>query len=133
MPRIGFVMSNTNRILDEHFWFTATTLGFNAFVISSDQQERHRHSMIIISGVISALALFLIVDRFAAHAKRQRRPDQFKAIPFEQYSLKDLAMITLYRMKRFFPNLIFAIAECSGSLFYILLVTASWLAVLFGK
>ena len=126
-------MAETNRVLDEHFWFTATTLGFNAFVISSDQWTNHRNLMIIASSIISFLAIFLIVDRFGVSAQRLRLPDRFKDVPFEKYSLKDVGTFTFCRIKRFFPNLLFAIVECSGSLFYIILVAASWLAVFFRK
>jgi cytochrome c biogenesis protein CcdA len=120
-----------NRTLDEHFWFTATTLGFNAFVISSAQGTNRRGLLITASSVISLLAIFLIVDRFGSNAQKLKLPDRFKDVPFEKYSLKDVGAFTFCRFKRFFPNLLFAIVECSGSLFYIVLVIASWLAVLF--
>ena len=123
----------SDRTLDEHFWFTATTLGFNAFVISSVQGTNQRGLLIIASSVISLLAIFLIVDRFGSHAQRLQLPDRLKDIPFAKYSFKDVAAFTFFRFTRFFPNLLFAIVECSGSLFYIMLVMASWLAVLFKR
>jgi hypothetical protein len=55
-------------IVDEHFWFTLTTMGVNGFLISINPNTINPTLVKIASLIISLYAAFLIIHRSAAHA-----------------------------------------------------------------
>lgn len=122
-------MADKDKIVDEHFWFTATTLAVNAFLISTNTIQRYAISLKAISTVISLFAIFLIVHRSAAHADKIRMPRGLKRIPERSKTSIHKAKETWVFLKLFPKHLLFVICEFSGALFYLILVLGSCIAV----
>ncbi|MEA3367181.1 MAG: hypothetical protein U9R68_03595, partial [Planctomycetota bacterium] len=69
-------MAEKGNIIREHFWFTATTIAVNAFIMSADHlQPRQILGARIFSTVISVFTVFLIVHRSAVYAGKIHYPD----------------------------------------------------------
>jgi hypothetical protein len=121
------------KIVDEHFWFTATTLGFNAFIISSNSVHDYHWQIRIISTFISLFALFLIIHRSAAHANKIEGvyPQDIASLPQKDRTWRHKLSETLCHFKVVVKHIPFVICEFSGSLFYCLLVTISCVGVWF--
>lgn len=109
-------MADKSHIIDEHFWFTATTLGVNAFLMSS-KLEVGRFAVLAASSVVSLFAVFLVVHRASVHA------GIFDGVPGED--LYHRWRNTRRKFARFFPGLAYVLVDCSGALFYLLLIVIS--------
>jgi hypothetical protein len=109
-------MDDKTHIIDEHFWFTATTLGVNAFLMSS-KLAVGRCAILVASSVVSLYAIFLVVHRASVHA------GIFEGVPGEDliYRWRN----TRRKLARFFPGLAYVLVDCSGALFYLLLIVIS--------
>jgi hypothetical protein len=92
-------MADDNR-LKEHHWFTATTLGVNAFLLTRAGAVS-AWTMVIVSTAVSLFAGYLVLERSQGTERRG-----------------------LLAQLRFVM-----IDELSGSLFYLLLILISWVAV----
>jgi len=120
-----------NNILQEHFWFTATAVGINAFLMSSDAKLCHWAVAPIVSSVLSAYAAFLIVHRSAAHAGKI---DYSADLPPEHKdrTWRHKLVETRCNIKAFVPHVWWIMCELSGAFFYFLLILLScagvWLA-----
>jgi hypothetical protein len=61
-----------NKIVEEHFWFTAITVGFNAFVI--EKMSTDAKGVFYAVTLVNFYAIFLILHRAAAHAGKIKYP-----------------------------------------------------------
>jgi hypothetical protein len=109
-------MPEKSHIIDEHFWFTATTLGVNAFLMSS-KLAIGKTAILTVSSVVSLFAIFLVVHRANVHA------GTIEGVPGS--GLKYRWRNTRRKFVGFFPGLVFIIIDFSGALFYLLLIVIS--------
>jgi len=128
----GYVADN---VLQEQLWFTATTLGVNALLMSDTAQRRHWLAARIVSTVISVYAAYLILERSAGTAGKIKLPadlvEQIKDAAQTTYQHK--ARETWYRIKAIPSHFIWVACEFSGSFFYLWLVLGSCGAVWIGR
>ncbi len=121
-------MSNTEgKIVEEHFWFTAMTVGFNAFVI--EKMPNHGKGVLFAATLVNLYAIFLILHRAAAHAGKLRYPRSIAGMDEKNKRFYHKGIETLCHLAiaiEMIPTVLF---ELSGALFYILLITVSYLAV----
>ena len=122
-------MSDKSRILDEHFWFTATTLAVNISLFTTNNLNQHIILTKIASTIVSLYATFLIIHRSAAHADKIRMPESLQRIPEANKTFIHKAMETWVHFKLVPKHFLFVIFEFSGSLFYIILLVLSCIAV----
>lgn len=118
-----------DRIVEEHFWFTATTLAVNAFLVTSEAAASWGWLTVGFSTVASAYAAFLILHRSAAHAGRLRYPAPINQLSEAQKNGWHKAQETWCHLRVVPSQLLFVLGECSGALFYLVLVVASCAAV----
>jgi hypothetical protein len=122
--------TNSDNILQEHFWFTATALGANAFLMVSDVKLCHWLILPGVSTIISVYAVYLIVERSASAAKKIQYPNNLPEP--EDRTWKHKLIETKCRLKRFVPHIGWIACELSGAFFYFLLVVTScagvWIA-----
>lgn len=112
---------NKKIIVDESFWFTATTLGINGFLVNSSNFHLSSIGLLLI-GLVNVFSIYLLVHRSASYHNKLKGigtntvSDKFKkeTLPNLWISIKHVPMI---------------FAEFSGSLFYILLIVVSFLGV----
>lgn len=115
----------SDKIVDEHFWFTATTLGVNGFLISTEHFSVHPAAPILCSLLISAYAAILVVGRAAIYAelhKFQAPSDCVDPVALRRAE-------TRYRLRRLPEDFTFVVAELSGAFFYFLLILLSFIGV----
>ncbi len=122
-------MSGKNTVIDEHFWFTATTLAVNGFIISTKFNPPQMAFITIFSTLISCYAIFLIVHRSAADADKIDLPEDLRKLPESKKTFIDKGRETWYHLKIFPKHFLFVVFEFSGALFYVFLVFASCVAV----
>jgi len=122
-------MGDKDKIVDEHFWFTATTLAVNGYLLSSDIISKYNLSAKIISSFISLYAIFLIIHRSAAHADKIHMPESLKNIPESEKTFIHKGKETWIHFKLIPEHILFVIFEFSGTLFYLILVLFSCIAV----
>lgn len=118
-----------NNVLQEQLWFTATTLGVNAFLMSGTVPPKHPCMARLVSTVISLYAAYLILERSAGAAGKIKLPEGEAA----QKTYRDKWLETHDRLKVIPQHFLFVVGELSGSFFYFLLVFFSWVAVLIGS
>jgi hypothetical protein len=119
-----------SNILNEHFWFTATTLAVNAFLISATIQGKYSFAArVAVSTLISVYAAYLIVQRSAGAAGKIRFPEDLMKIPADQKTFRHKSRETWHTLRIVPSHLLFVVCELSGSFFYLLLVLASCVAV----
>lgn len=119
-----------NNILKEHFWFTATTLAVNGFLMSATIQAKYSFAArVAVSTLISVYAAYLIVQRSAAAAGKIKSPEDLEKIPADQKTFLHKARETWHSLKIVPSHLLFVVCELSGSFFYLLLVLASCVGV----
>jgi hypothetical protein len=119
-----------NRIVDEHFWFTAITLTFNAFAVDKFKDEINSNLIFIASSIISFYAIFLILERAATYSGRIKYPKWLEKIEENKkmfYHKGFETLLNIWISIKMIPMVIF---EFSGAFFYILLVVFSYLGVL---
>lgn len=122
-------MNDPGKTLDEHFWFTATTVGVNAFLMSSAIQPKYGAIVIGLSTVVSVYAIFLIVHRSAIHAGKVKLPQDLKELPESEKTATHKARETWHHMRIVPRHLVFVVCEMSGALFYLILVMTSCIGV----
>jgi len=115
------------KIIDEHFWFTATTIGFNFVVIDKIIGKVDFNYVFPYILIVNLYAIYLILHRAAAHAQRLA-PVSSK---FEgDKTCADKLKETRNNVWSAIKMLPIVIVEFSGSLFYILLITGSFLGII---
>ena len=117
-----------NDILQEHFWFTATTLAVNGFLMSGTVDCKQLYARVI-STLISFYAGYLIIERSASAAGKFNLSEDLKTIPSDQKTAKHKARETWCRLKIVPKHFLFVVCELSGAFFYLLLVAASCIGV----
>lgn len=126
-----------SRIVDEHFWITATTLAVNGFIISEclDLSPASLFWARIGATVISIFAVFLIVHRSSSDAGILKNwyPDRLRGLKREEKKFWHKAWETWCHVKLFPFHLVYVVCEASGALFYLLLVVLSVLGVWFAN
>lgn len=128
------VLSRKHRIVDEHFWFTATALGFNAFLISlasKDSAVDAPDVLALCSIIVSLYASYLIIHRSAAYADKLQIPKRLEGVEEKEKSFLDKGQETVYHLWTCARHVPWVVFEFSGSLFYLLLVVLSSLGVLY--
>jgi hypothetical protein len=118
-----------DNILQEQTWFTATTLGVNALLMSETAQTKHLLAARLASTVLSAFAAYLILERSAGATGKVDLPEDLKKIPANQKTPWHKVRETAARLKVMPAHLLFVVCEFSGSFFYLLLVLGSCAAV----
>jgi hypothetical protein len=127
---LGNIMSeNNSKLVDEHFWITATTLAFNAFIISAEIKSDSLYK-ILASSIVSVFAIFLIIHRSAAHANKIEYPHDVKSIAEKDKSCKHKLVESWAHIKIVIKHIPFVICELSGALFYIVLIVLSFMGVI---
>jgi len=114
-----------NNILQEHFWFTATTLAVNGFLMSDTIWNKHPCTARTVSIIISLYAAYLIIQRSLAAAGKIKFPKKLKDIKPDKKTFLHKACETWYILTKVPGHLPFVVCELSGSFFYLLLVLAS--------
>lgn len=117
-----------NRIVDQQFWFTATIMTVNGFLISNYDKITYSYFTLIWISFINFYALFLLIHRSASHAYKITLPAQLSKKPQSERGFADKFKETLFHFKVAFNHIPFIIGEFSGTLFYILLVLTSYFA-----
>lgn len=117
-------------IVDQHFWFTATMLGINGWLISSGDKIAFSTFTLIWITFLNGYAMFLIIHRAAYHADKVAYPEKLTNKPQSERNFRDKLSETLINIKITIKHIPFMIAEFSGSLFYTLLVLTSYIAFL---
>jgi len=115
-------MADHTNYRDEQFWFTAAVVGFNAVVLDN----LSGCFAICAAGLVSILGFHIVLTRWVAPAGRQpSNPPDFKSGEFRQrakYTMQEI--ITGCR------SLPYILAECSGTLFYLLVIALTFCGVL---
>jgi len=119
-----------NRIIDQQFWFTATTLGINGFLISNYDKITYNHFTLGWIIFLDFYAIYLLVQRSASHAYKAKLPDNLTIKPQAERNFFDKLKETIFYFKVSFKHIPYIICEFSGTLFYILLVLSSLVATL---
>ncbi len=117
----------TDNVLQEHLWFTATTLGANVLLMSGSAQTNFHWLARMVSVILSLFAVYLILERSAGKAKKVKYPEGL--LEKEDKSWRDKRCETWARWKAMPEHSRWVLFECSGSLFYSLLVVGSCVAV----
>lgn len=115
-------------IIDQQFWFTATIMGVNGFLISYSSNIVYTKFTLIWITFMNLYTLFLIIHRAASHADKIKIPTKILQKPQGERTPFDKAIETIYHFKACIKHIPFMIAEFSGSLFYSLLVITSYIA-----
>ena len=126
-------MNDKTRIVDEHFWITATTLAVNGYLISTDISLQYITLVKYVSTIISLYAIFLIIHRSAAHADKIQMPEAISKLSERDKTFIHKGKETWIHIKLVPKHLLFIIFEFSGALFYLLLVSVSCIAVWLAK
>lgn len=116
-------------IVQQHFWFSATMLGVNGFLILRNSEPYSYYALIAVS-ILNLYAIFLIVSEAAAHADKIHFPKTITNIPQSQRIWKHKFVETRIRIKAAIKHIPFMIFELGKSLFYVLLILFSYLAFL---
>lgn len=117
-------------VLKEHFWFTATTVTMNGFLLNGIQAITYGFLVKLLSLIVSAFAAYLVIERAASKESEDKElwPD-LKDVPGEKK--RDRKWREAQR--KFHAVLLYTpvvVSEASGSLFYLLLIGASCVGVL---
>jgi hypothetical protein len=137
---------------DEQFWFTTAVVGFNTLIIAKDAPCFSHCGRIVASAVVSVLGAIIILTRWVAAAKTHadsirrksetdgktlppREGGRFKHFPAEApnpefASLRERIRYSYVEIRTGLRNFPYILTEASGSLFYLLLIGLSFVAVL---
>lgn len=118
-----------DNVLREQLWFTATTLGVNALLMSDAAQDGHLVAARIASTVISLYAAYLIIQRSAGAAGKIKLPKDLEQVGADQRNWRHKARETWCRFRVIPAHFLWVVFEFSGSFFYLLLVLGSCGAV----
>ena len=123
----------TPHILNEHFWFAATTIGVNAFILKEkgiSLKSIDSVTLIIISSFLSFYGIYLVLHRSAAHSNKLIIPKSVEGIEEKDKTFVHKFVETLCHIRVVIQHIPFVVTEFSGSLFYILLIILSYFGVL---
>ncbi|MFC2152193.1 hypothetical protein ACFLSE_06655 [Bacteroidota bacterium] len=119
-----------SKIVDQHFWFTATAMGLNGFLISNCDKIDYSLLTVLWILFINLYICFLIIHRSAYHAGKIKLPKKLKEIPQSERGFKEKFNETRIHLIICLKHIPFVIGELSGSLLYLLLVITSFVAFL---
>jgi hypothetical protein len=122
-----------SKILDEHFWFTAITLGFNTFIIDKLDTKLNNNWIIIAAFIINIYAIFLILHRAAAHSDRLKLPIWLEDMDENKKSFYHKGVESLFNLWTSIKMIPIVIFELSGAFFFILLIIFSFLGIFIVK
>jgi hypothetical protein len=130
-------MSNEQKtnIVNEHFWFTATTIGVNGLAISQVDKVYISSTVIGVLFALTVYAVYLIVDRSAQYAMSNANTKHITK-PVSHYEgsnylrlILERLWLTIREFWQYVKHTPFIIMEFGSSLFYILLIGASFWGV----
>lgn len=124
---------SNSKIVDEHFWFTAITLGFNTFIIDKLETKLDNKWTIFSAFVINVYAVFLILHRAAAQADRLKYPKWLEEMDENKKRFYHKGLESLIHLWISIKMIPFVICELSGALFYILLILVSFFGIFIVK
>lgn len=118
-------------IIDEHFWFTLTTLTVNGFLINSPHVTTFLARFV--STMVSAYAGFLVVHRSAEHSGKLETlgrccPRLWKRDEKDKW-FWDKLLETIFNLGYCAWHVLFVFCEFSGALFYLVLIVLSCIGV----
>lgn len=116
-------------IPNEHFWFTATTLGIDAFLIAELSDPSLPIYVLLWVGLINLYAAYLVVHRSAAHAGKLKLPRRVAEKAQSERTFSDKLTETLLNVRVCLRHLPFILGELSGSLFYLILIVSAYCGV----
>jgi len=122
-------LDGKNRIIDEHFWFTAITVAFNSFILEKFSDKLDSPLITTSAIIINSYAIFLILHRAAADSDRLKYPKWIEKMEEnrKKFYHKGLeSVINIWISIKMIPVVIF---ELSGAFFYILLILISFLGI----
>ncbi len=112
-----------NNLRDEQFWFTASTVSFNGFLLV--QAEIPAGFAVIAATLISLFSGYLVVSRWVTVAEiplpKAPEPGETTALGRAQYTWQ-LAVVSA-------KSLPYVVAEMSGTAFYLLLIMIGFIGV----
>ncbi|MCK5708527.1 MAG: hypothetical protein KAI43_12835 [Candidatus Aureabacteria bacterium] len=127
-------INKTSHIVNECFWFTATTIGLNIYFLKEKvllQQSINPLLLLSISTFITLYGIYLIMHRSATHAKKIKIPESVASIKEENKIYTDKLKETLNNLFVVVKHIPFVIMELSGALFFILLIILSYFGFLY--
>jgi hypothetical protein len=122
-------MSETHKDLrDEQFWYTAAVVGSNTLVITKDASDLPTWLLLLASTAISLFGLHLVLARWVRDAIDGGR---ITAPPFNNQTATTCqrARYTWWEVRAYVRDFGYIVAELSGSLFYVLLIIATFVGV----
>ena len=124
-------MAEKGKIIDEHFWFTATTMALNGFIISSAKVKPYITTAKVLSLIVTLYAIFLIVHRAASYAGKLEEcyPDKLKELSEDDKTYLKKTWETWCHLKAFPRFLLYVTCEFGSALFFLILVVSSCVAV----
>lgn len=123
------VTAKHENVLQEHFWFTATVLAVNGFLMS-DAPPDYSVAVAVVSTLVSLYGAYLIVERSAAVAGKINLPEELERMPTREKTWREKWRETQYKLRIAGSHVPFVVCELSGAFFYLVLVVFSWLGVL---
>lgn len=126
----------TTHIVNEMFWFTATIIGINAFIIQEKEFLIKSISLKNLYGVSTFMtfyAIYLIIHRSAAHANKLEPPISLEGIEEKDKTFVHKLKETISNVLVVLEHIPFVVAEFSGALFFVLLILLSYFGVLYIK
>ncbi len=121
--------NNHTNIRDEQFWFTATAVGLNGFILSSNIESMPKCFILAASTLVTLYSVFLILHRSAKHADKIVYKTGMKGFEKDK-SWKDKMSETIAHLEAVWRHIPYVVFEFSGSFFFILIVLLSWVAVI---
>ncbi len=123
-------MSETHKHLrDEQFWYTAAVVGFNTLVMKKDASALPAWFLFLASAAISLFGLHLILARWVRDAIDGGR---ITAPSFNNQTATacQRARYTWWEVRAYVRDFGYIVAELSGTLFYVLLIIATFVGVI---
>jgi len=122
-------MASKTFITEEQFWFTATTVGVNAFLLSCTLPICE-WLIATVSVVMTTYCIYLILYRSAAHAGKLVKPKISENVDEKDKTWRHKAAETSMYLRTVFRHIPFVVCEASGSLFFVMLAGASCVGVI---
>ncbi|MEX0995827.1 MAG: hypothetical protein WDZ45_02115 [Flavobacteriaceae bacterium] len=119
-----------NKIIDQHFWFTATALGLNGYLISGSEKIDYSLFTVIWISFLNLYICFLIIQRSAYHAGKIKTPKKIKKKSQSERDFIDKFKETQVNIITSIKHIPFITAEFSGTLLYLLLVITGYIGFL---
>lgn len=123
------------KILNEQFWFTATTIGVNSFTIAT---EKIHLTVVVITilGIISIMGFHLVLDRSTQYAMGKGAPHLEKPVfnpsgeNYWQY-IAERFKLTKSEICLCIRHMPFVLAEFGSTLFYFVLISISYISLVY--